>query len=86
MDLQTITAANRLNLTDRENALLMLCLANGLEREAALAICRTALGPAMITDPQERAKVAHEVALRGFDGLGRVELATREIEEAVARM
>ncbi len=69
-------------LTRREAAIAGLCMAGGHERESAVAACRAALGRALVTLPDERANVAAYLSARGWDGLGRVQAATRELHAA----
>lgn len=70
-----------IKLTDRENALLTLCITPG---SYSMALCRKAFGRALITCPVERAAVALELSIRGYDGIGRVQSAHGELGTAAA--
>lgn len=72
------------NLTNRETALLHLAMSGSDTRDQAIEACRVAMGRPLVTVPTERANVAAVLADRGFDGMGRVELALADMNAAAA--
>lgn len=75
----------KITLTEREEALLALCMSDLTQRQDAVEACRNAFGRHLAVIYSERANVAAVLASNGYDGIGRVALAMSDLQAAARR-